>query len=56
LVPTLHPGDIVVMDNLRAHKIAGVAEAIARAGARVFYLPPCSPDLNPFELVFAKFK
>lgn len=56
LVPTLHPGDIVVMDNLQAHKVAGVAEAIASAGARVFYLPPYSPDMNPIELVFAKFK
>jgi transposase len=56
LVPTLHPGDIVVMDNLSAHKVAGVREAIAAAGARVFYLPPYSPDFNPIELVFAKLK
>ena len=56
LVPTLKPGDIVVMDNLGAHKVVGVREAIAAAGARVLYLPPYSPDMNPIELVFSKFK
>ena len=56
LVPTLTPGDIVVMDNLGAHKVSGVREAIQAAGARVVYLPPYSPDLNPIELVFSKFK
>jgi transposase len=56
LVRTLHPGDIVVMDNLSAHKVAGVRQAIEAAGARVLYLPPYSPDLNPIELVFAKFQ
>lgn len=56
LVPTLQPGDLVVMDNLAAHKVAGVRQAIERAGARVLYLPPYSPDLNPIELVFAKLK
>jgi transposase len=56
LAPTLGPGDIVVMDNLAAHKVAGVRDAIEAAGARVLYLPPYSPDLNPIELVFAKFK
>jgi transposase len=56
LVPTLKPGDIVVMDNLGAHKVAGVREAITAAGARLVYLPPYSPDLNPIELVFSKFK
>jgi transposase len=56
LVPTLHSGDIVVMDNLSAHKVAGVREAITAAGARVLYLPPYSPDLNPIETVFSKFK
>ncbi|MBC7819539.1 MAG: IS630 family transposase, partial [Planctomycetaceae bacterium] len=56
LVPTLSAGDIVIMDNLAAHKVAGVWEAIAAVGARVLYLPPYSPDLNPIELVFAKFK
>jgi transposase len=56
LVPTLKAGDIVVMDNLRSHKVAGVREAIAAVGARVLYLPPYSPDLNPIEQVFSKFK
>jgi transposase len=56
LVPTLRPGDIVVMDNLGSHKVAGVAEAIAGAGASVLYLPAYSPDLNPIEPVFAKLK
>lgn len=56
LVPTLQPGDIVVMDNLSAHKVAGVRQAIEHAGARVAYLPPYSPDFNPIELVFSKLK
>lgn len=56
LVPTLKPGDIVVMDNLSAHKVAGVQTAIEAVGARVLYLPPYSPDLNPIETVFSKFK
>ena len=56
LVPTLHAGDVVVMDNLASHKKAGVAEAIAAAGARVEYLPPYSPDFNPIELAFSKLK
>lgn len=56
LVPTLSAGDLVVMDNLSAHKVAGVREAIEAVGARAVYLPPYSPDLNPIELVFAKFK
>ena len=56
LVPTLRPGDIVVMDNLAAHKVAGVREAIAAAGATLVYLPPYSPDFNPIELVFSKLK
>jgi transposase len=56
LAPTLHPGDVVVMDNLGAHKVAGVCEAIESAGTRVAYLPPYSPDLNPIETVFSKFK
>ena len=56
LVPTLRPHDIVVMDNLSAHKIAGVREAIEAAGASVVYLPPYSPDFNPIEQVFAKLK
>ena len=56
LVPTLREGDIVVMDHLSAHKVSGVREAIFAVGARVMYLPPYSPDFNPIELVFAKFK
>ena len=56
LAPALSPGDVVVMDNLAAHKVAGVREAIAAAGASVLYLPPYSPDLNPTEQMFAKLK
>ncbi len=56
LVPTLSPGDVVVMDNLPGHKVAGVREAIKRAGATLRYLPPYSPDLNPIELLFSKLK
>ena len=56
LVPELKPGDIVVMDNLPAHKISGVREAIDAADARLFYLPPYSPDFNPIEMAFAKLK
>ncbi|MGH7094011.1 MAG: transposase [Stellaceae bacterium] len=56
LVPTLKSGDIVVMDNLSSHKVAGVREAIEAAGATLRYLPPYSPDLNPIELLFSKFK
>ena len=56
LLPTLSKGDIVVMDNLPAHKVAGVVEAIEGVGARILYLPPYSPDLNPIEQVFAKLK
>lgn len=56
LVPTLAPGDIVVMDNLGSHKVAGVRQAIEAAGATLLYLPPYSPDLNPIEQFFAKLK
>jgi len=56
LAPTLELGDVVVMDNLASHKVAGVREAIATAGARLVYLPPYSPDLNPIEQAFAKLK
>jgi transposase len=56
LVPTLTPNDIVVMDNLPVHKVAGVKSAIESAGASVLYLPAYSPDLNPIEMVFAKLK
>lgn len=56
LVPTLKPGDIVIMDNLSSHKVQGVIEAIEAVGAQVKYLPPYSPDFNPIEQVFAKLK
>jgi transposase len=56
LAPVLAPGDVVVLDNLAAHKVDGVARAIRAAGASVLYLPPYSPDLNPIEQVFAKLK
>jgi transposase len=56
LVRELRRGDVVIMDNLNSHKVAGVAEAIRRVGARVRYLPPYSPDLNPIEMLFAKLK
>jgi transposase len=56
LVPTLSPGDIVIMDNLGSHKGKAVRHAIRAAGARLFFLPPYSPDLNPIEQVFAKLK
>lgn len=56
LVPTLSPGDIVVMDNLPAHKASGVREAIEKAGAELRFLPPYSPDFNPIENAFAKLK
>ncbi len=56
LADALQEGDIVVMDNLNSHKVAGVAEAIRSVGARLRYLPPYSPDLNPIEQMFAKLK
>jgi transposase len=56
LAPALRAGDVVIMDNLPAHKVAGVRDAIERAGARLLYLPPYSPDFNPIEQVFAKLK
>ena len=56
LAPTLQPGDIVVLDNLAAHKVAGIREAIEKVGAKLVYLPPYSPDFNPIELVFSKLK
>lgn len=56
LIPELSPGDVVVLDNLAAHKVAGVREKIQAAGASLLYLPPYSPDLNPIEQVFAKLK
>jgi transposase len=56
LIPTLRPGDIVVLDNLSSHKGAAIRRAIRRAGAHLLFLPPYSPDLNPIEQVFAKLK
>jgi transposase len=56
LAPSLEPGDVVVLDNLAAHKVDGVRQAIAAAGASILYLPPYSPDLNPIEQLFAKLK
>ncbi len=56
LVPTLRVGDTVILDNLASHKRTGVREAIESVGAKLVYLPPYSPDLNPIELAFAKLK
>lgn len=56
LVPELRPGDIVVMDNLPAHKVDGVCRMIEATGARLLYLPAYSPDLNPIEMAFSKLK
>ena len=56
LAPTLQPGDVVVMDNLPAHKPVAVRQAIERTGAELRFLPPYSPDFNPIEMAFAKLK
>jgi transposase len=56
LAPTLMPGDIVIMDNLGSHKVDGVQRAIEAVGAKLIYLPPYSPDLNPIEQFFSKLK
>jgi len=56
VVPTLRRGDVVIIDNLPAHKVAGVKETIEAAGAKLLYLPSYSPDLNPIEPAFSKFK
>jgi transposase len=56
LCATLQPGDVVVMDNLSAHKVAGIRELIEARGARLIYLPPYSPDFNPIEQAWSKFK
>lgn len=56
LVPTLKPGDIVIMDNLPAHKPTAIRKAIERAGAELKFLPPYSPDFNPIEMAFSKMK
>ena len=56
LCPTLQPGDVVVMDNLSAHKVQGVRELLAATGAELLYLPPYSPDFNPIEQAWSKLK
>ena len=56
LGPGLQPGDVVVLDNLRVHKVAGLAELVEARGARLLYLPPYSPDFTPIELAFSKLK
>jgi transposase len=56
LVPQLRPGQILILDNLKAHKVAGVAEACATAGVQLLYLPPYSPDLSPIEECWSKVK
>lgn len=56
LCPTLQSGDVLVMDNLSAHKVAGIRELIQARGAQLIYLPPYSPDLNPIEQAWSKFK
>jgi transposase len=56
LVPTLTPGDIVIMDNLGSHKGPAIRQALRAVGAKLFFLPPYSPDLNPIEQVFSKLK
>ena len=56
LVPALKSGDLVILDNLATHKVAGVREAIEEAGARLMYLPPYSPDFNPIENMWSKIK
>ena len=56
LAPTLRKGDIVIMDNLPSHKVTGIREAIEAVGAKLHYLPPYSPDLNPIEQAFSKIK
>jgi transposase len=56
LSPTLRPGDIVVMDNLGAHRVSGIREAIEKCGATLLYLPPYSPDLSPIEECWSKLK
>ena len=56
LIPTLHPGDVVVMDNMRSHHVKGVKEAFSDTGIDFCYLPPYSPDLNPIEKLWSKMK
>lgn len=56
LAPTLHPGDLVILDNLSSHKSVAAIAAVERVGAEMIYLPPYSPDLNPIENIFSKVK
>ena len=56
LIPTLHPGDIVIMDNLGSHKSSAIRRALKAVGAKLFFLPKYSPDLNPIEMLFSKLK
>ena len=56
LCPKLQPGDVVILDNLSAHKVVGIRERIEARGAQLIYLPPYSPDLNPIEKAWSKFK
>jgi transposase len=56
LAPTLKPGDVVIMDNLPAHKLVAIRQAIENAGATLRFLPPYSPDFNPIEMAFSKLK
>ncbi len=56
LTPTLAPGDVVIMDNLPAHKLSAVRDAIKAVGAELRFLPPYSPDFNPIEMAFSKLK
>ena len=56
LVPTLQKDDLVIMDNLATHKVAGIRETLESAGARLLYLPPYSPDFNPIENMWSKIK
>ena len=56
LCPTLRPGQVVILDNLAAHKVEGVRPLVESAGARILYLPPYSPDFNPIEQAWSKIK
>jgi len=56
LIPEMEPGSIVIVDNLPAHKVAGIRQCLETAGMGLLYLPPYSPDLNPIEMAFAKLK
>ena len=56
LIPTLHPGDIVIMDNLGSHRSSAIRRGLKAAGAKLFFLPKYSPDLNPIEMLFSKLK